>query len=285
MDKFLEKYIESFGDPSSKEGMYAKDSKLAKAYEVALDIRKFEIELYWKRSTSFWLVVGGIAAALGLLLSGKGDLSSGILLSHRGKEIACFLLCLSGAIICYAWNLVNEGSKFWQRNWEYQVGILEQQVLGPLYKTVMSSGKSKTMYSVSKINSFIARYICAIFLLGAFVLLIGSRGLSVLLDKIGGFLDIAWIDSILKLVILIFHIWVFIKLKKSGQDRSKIDDFNSHIEVSVRRVIVEREPYGTAKDIWDAPVPKKIMKPDGSNIADKNLADILIRSIFKRSTD
>jgi hypothetical protein len=31
------------------------ETKRAKALEVALDVRKFEIELYWKRASYFWV--------------------------------------------------------------------------------------------------------------------------------------------------------------------------------------------------------------------------------------
>ncbi|MBV5304022.1 MAG: hypothetical protein JZU70_07475 [Chlorobium sp.] len=44
-------YKESFGiDPENK-------SKVKKALKHALDIRKFEIELYWKRATYFWALI------------------------------------------------------------------------------------------------------------------------------------------------------------------------------------------------------------------------------------
>ncbi|MGH8568044.1 MAG: hypothetical protein ACREXU_08475, partial [Gammaproteobacteria bacterium] len=33
---------------------------------------------------------------------------------------------------------VNRGSKFWQENWENHVDLLEDQIMGPLYKTVVS---------------------------------------------------------------------------------------------------------------------------------------------------
>lgn len=258
MDAHVKKYIDSFGDPSSESGTYPKDSRIAKAYEIALDIRKFEIELYWKRSTSFWLLVGGIAAALGLLLSGKSDSSGSAILSLRGKEIACFLLSLSGATICYAWKLVNDGSKFWQSNWEYQVAILEQQVLGPLYKTVMSSEKNKLMYSVSKINVNISRYFCYVFATAAIVLLIGTDGQSLLLDELAKWVSHGLLVFIVKLLVVCAHIWFCFKLRGTGQTRDDNSNFDTPIEVSVRQVLINRGPYGTekAKDIWDDPLAR-----------------------------
>ncbi len=38
------------------------DGKREKALEHALDIRKFEIELYWKRASYFWTFIGATFA-------------------------------------------------------------------------------------------------------------------------------------------------------------------------------------------------------------------------------
>jgi hypothetical protein len=51
-----------------------------------------------------------------------------------------------------AWGLVNKGSKAWQRHWEIHVDLLEDAIIGPLYKTVYPT---KT-FSVSKINEIIS---------------------------------------------------------------------------------------------------------------------------------
>lgn len=47
-----EEYIKNF-----------KGTKLEEAFKYVLDIRKFEIELYWKRATYFWTFIGAILAA------------------------------------------------------------------------------------------------------------------------------------------------------------------------------------------------------------------------------
>jgi hypothetical protein len=273
MDQHVQKYIDAFGDPSSESGAYRKDSRLAKAYEVALDIRKFEIELYWKRSASFWLLVGGIAAALGLLLSGKSDAATGAILSSRGKELACFLLCSSGAVICYAWKLVNQGSKFWQRNWEYQVGILEQQVVGPLYKTVMSSSEDKVMYSVSKINGNISGYLSVVFVIAALALLIGQDGKDQLIGAFGNRINPGALGFGIKLVIATAHLWFFWKLKRTGKNRTLKKAFDNKIEVSVRDIMIERAPYGSddALKIWDSPAPQAKAAASGAAAALQNL--------------
>jgi len=64
-----------------------------------------------------------------------------------------------------AWYLVNRGSKFWQNNWERHVDLLENQVVGPLYKTIVQGVGSKNpliapgQYSVSKINQILSAFI------------------------------------------------------------------------------------------------------------------------------
>lgn len=47
--KTKEKYFEKFPAPVRK-----------KALENILDIRKFEIEMYWKRATYFWTFIGAV---------------------------------------------------------------------------------------------------------------------------------------------------------------------------------------------------------------------------------
>ncbi|WP_409432777.1 hypothetical protein ACJ3XI_11305 [Litorimonas sp. RW-G-Af-16] len=70
------------------------------------------------------------------------------------------------------WFLVNRGSKFWQENWENHVDNLEDDVIGPLYKVILSRPNptgldEKTKHvltgsstiSVSKVNQIISLYV------------------------------------------------------------------------------------------------------------------------------
>ena len=43
--------------PRSKDNLKEGDSRAGRALAYALDIRKFEIELYWKRGTYFWAFI------------------------------------------------------------------------------------------------------------------------------------------------------------------------------------------------------------------------------------
>jgi surface polysaccharide O-acyltransferase-like enzyme len=80
------------------------ESKKEKALEYALDIRKFEIELYWKRATYFWTFIAAALAGYAVIQRISDE--------HSKGELSLLLVCL-GVIFSLAWYLVNRGSKFW----------------------------------------------------------------------------------------------------------------------------------------------------------------------------
>ena len=97
-----------------------KKAKQKKAYEVAVDTRKFEIGLVWSRSLVFWGFIASAFAAYALLRKYGSDLS---------VIVACF-----GATCSFAWTLANRGSKYWQESWETKVNEREDNVTGVLFK-------------------------------------------------------------------------------------------------------------------------------------------------------
>lgn len=110
-----------------------------KAYDVAADIRKFEIELFWKRATFFWAFITAIYVAYFQVLTQI----------HRSVHgyISLVILAALGLFFCVSWLLSSKGSKHWQENWEEHLNILEDNVTGPLYKTYLA----EKSYSLSKI--------------------------------------------------------------------------------------------------------------------------------------
>ena len=148
--------------PRSKDDTKEADTRAGRALAYALDIRKFEIELYWKRGTYFWAF---IAAAF-----------AGYALTHKASDPDPWLSILFsalGLVFSFAWYLVNRGSKFWQSNWERHVDLLEDMTLGPLYKIVAvtadnSAGNpltSPAQFSVSKLNQVLSVFVVAVWLL------------------------------------------------------------------------------------------------------------------------
>lgn len=98
------------------------------ALEHALDIRKFEISLYWQRGAYFWALIAAAFAGFFAIL-GADHL--------QNKEFLAFLISCIGLVFTWAWFQVNRGSKYWQENWENHVDMLEDPITGPLYKTTM----------------------------------------------------------------------------------------------------------------------------------------------------
>jgi hypothetical protein len=135
------------------------------ALKEALESRRFEIENYWKRATYYWAFVAAIFAGYFILSTKDG-----------GANIEEMKILISGLglIFSIAWWLNNKGSKYWQKNWEKHVELLEEKFLGKLYKTVLAYDNMRKLhpldpfpYSVSRINqilSFIVLWIWFIIL-------------------------------------------------------------------------------------------------------------------------
>ncbi|MEX9562782.1 hypothetical protein AB7Y15_02380 [Morganella morganii] len=146
--------------------VHNRDSKtLEAAFKQASDIRKFEIELYWKRATYFWaLIVVAFAGYFSVLSIDMGKLND--------KYLVSLVISCTGLVFTFAWFLSGKGSKYWQENWENHLDLLENKITGPLYKTKIGrenetrfiekyiTGPSEV--SVSKINQWVALYVSLI---------------------------------------------------------------------------------------------------------------------------
>ena len=130
-----------------------------KALNNAIENRKLEIELYWKRASHFWVFIGLVWTAFGLILTQMGFFEQKPSLNDFQLSILVVVSSV-GTFLSYAWVLVNKGSKFWQENWEHQIHYLEDSVIGKSYKTILSEKKGNHLqqnsYSVTKINILIA---------------------------------------------------------------------------------------------------------------------------------
>lgn len=108
--------------------------KAGKALARAWKNRDFEIELFWKRAIYFW---GFIALAY----AGYFKLDQ-----YYRPFVALF-----GILLSEVWFLVHLGSKKWQQNWEKHIDMLEDEIEGPIYKTVLKPDS----FSVSKLSQMV----------------------------------------------------------------------------------------------------------------------------------
>jgi hypothetical protein len=115
------------------------DRALARAHEL----RKFEIENYWKRATYFWAFQVAAFGLFGLIWKEIG--SAGTL-----DRLSLLIPAGLGAVSAQVGWLTARGSKFWQENWEAHVDLLEGELEGRLTQVVLS--KSGRQYSVSAVN-------------------------------------------------------------------------------------------------------------------------------------
>ena len=125
-----------------------------KRFDVSVQTRDFEIDLFWKRSLFFW---GFISAAFIAYAS----------LCHTELRIAvaCF-----GMVCSCAWTLVNRGSKYWQENWETKVEHSEMPVTGVLFAKEEKRQSQKgwwlsgRQYSVSKLAIALSDYVSVLWI-------------------------------------------------------------------------------------------------------------------------
>jgi hypothetical protein len=139
-----EEYSQIFGIGSDLD---SDKTKMREAYTRAWQNRDFEITKFWTRSAYFWGFIAAIFTGyITVITSEFGE-------KARSMNLDVYLITL-GLLFSIAWLLVIKGSKQWQQNWEAHIDRLEDEITGPLYKTVYRSGK--TFYSVSNVNKALA---------------------------------------------------------------------------------------------------------------------------------
>ena len=193
------------------------------ALKEALDIRKFEIELYWKRTAFFWAFITVTYVALFNVLC-------------KFLENPCkyyiftpIIIILSGLGLFFsiAWHLVNKGSKFWQNNWEKHVSLLEKDTIGPLYDTFSNPATTGSKwnpikeydFSVSKVSMCAS---CLMICLSSlvFLYLLAFFTFAPIIK-----LKISLSSAFIVLIIVIVVIFFVIK-KTNGNDNIQIKENN-----------------------------------------------------------
>ena len=123
---------------------------IKKAFEIALDTRKFEIDLYWKRTAYFVLFIGAIFVGYYNVFS-----------NSKSHWASLFIAAL-GFLLSLLWYMANRGSKFWQENWEAHIEELSTYLGTPIFGIIKSRKDPicKVMghypFSVSKVNQMVS---------------------------------------------------------------------------------------------------------------------------------
>ena len=220
----------------------SESDKRFEAYKRAHDIRKFEIERFWQRSTYYWAFILAAFTAhfalLGLLFSTFSDsenlkftlqkLYSMPGLSLFGLVVTAFFCFL----FSYCWVLMNKGSMFWQKNWEEQINMLENEFSGDLYKTFLNTNFNNKFssnplnlkaydYSVSKITlltsitlmitSFVMFAFYVVLFLLRFISQIRGCGFECIFDSFLG-KWIVGVAAIIVTIIIFMHVIIHKKL-------------------------------------------------------------------------
>lgn len=211
-----------------------------RAIEQALDTRKFEIDLYWKRATYFWAFIAATFAGYFLILSRSGE-------GLENKNVILFFINCLGFAFSISWYLVNRGSKFWQENWEKHVDHLENKYMGPLFKVIIED-KSKGItaagrFSVSRINIILSLFITVMWgVLGINTILIAFIG-NIPVEQVIAYLNYERLAILVLLILVLFFVGF---LFKKGE--SNISPFDKNIHYDLRSASI----YSILNDIQEA---------------------------------
>ncbi|WP_315204771.1 hypothetical protein [Alloprevotella tannerae] len=141
--------------------------KLEEAFKIALDTRKFEIELYWKRTGYFVLFIGAVFVGYcNIINTAKEDISK------CQQEWLLLLLSALGFLLSLLWYMANRGSKFWQENWEAHIKELSTHLGVPIFgiikrreHSIIRNPMQEYPFSVSKVNQMVSLIITFAWLL------------------------------------------------------------------------------------------------------------------------
>ena len=192
------------------------------AFNIAHEIRRFEIELFWKRGTYCWAFI--LASFTAYFATIDKILDDGKICLTTLKEIPLFskfilllIICLC-FFFCLSWILISKGSKFWQKNWESHIDFLETFVSGKIYKTILNTKTKEFNKCPLKTEAFdysvtIITTVGAIFLTCITAILVLFHSFLVLNDIIS--LNTDYIYTFLGIGILVIFVVALKELLKS----------------------------------------------------------------------
>lgn len=91
----------------------------AKAFDIAHENRKLEIQLFWQRSLFFW---GFVAASLIAYAQ-----------TIKDNQHYSIVFALFGLVCSVVWSRGNRGSKYWQEYWEKKVNFFQHYTTGTIF--------------------------------------------------------------------------------------------------------------------------------------------------------
>lgn len=125
-DKQLEaRYLDNIGMPlftaftAVRGEEIPNQEEITKAFDIAHENRKLEIQLFWQRSLFFW---GFVAAAL-----------IGYVGALKENAHLTIVFALFGLVCSIVWSQGNRGSKYWQEYWEKKVNFYQHHSTGNIF--------------------------------------------------------------------------------------------------------------------------------------------------------
>lgn len=211
----------------------ADHARLLEAYNRAHDIRKFEIEMYWRRSAYLWTLqaaaFGGLAAIFATsdvvaweCLADKVE-AIGECRTQKMRFIVISAVWAFGLTSSIVWIMLLRGAKFWQNNWERHLDYLESFFSGNLYKTYPTKNLTPP-YSVSKVNLAMAIFVMLLWI---------TIGIFSASSTLGIFWPILAIPAVF---MVFFFLWLF----DSDLRMSDFGNVSSDIKTSRGHWIVRR---------------------------------------------
>lgn len=176
--KIVERYQAALGfsEEETATGKGPRDLR-ERAFEMAHELRRFEIELLWRRSAYFFGLQAAAYAGVATIASNLGSprpraedeaFWSYLVETLQSQQMLLLLLLLSifGLVSSLSWSLAAKSSKHWMKNWEAHIDLLEHEFTGNLYKTVFyhSAGRMPSLSGINEAMTIVSALIwCIIF--------------------------------------------------------------------------------------------------------------------------
>lgn len=181
--------------------------KLKESYDKAHDIRKFEIDLYWKRTTYVWTLISALIAISGALLAANFRISSSST-ENKSLLILVGVIAIIGVFITIISSRILKSGEYWQKNWEYHVNMLEPLFSGRLYATLLSTNKVR--HSITTLNHSLYY-----FFLGTWLLL--AEGIYIALEKPSSIITLVIFLAVYSLLVYLVACFIDSKTRRKAQ--------------------------------------------------------------------